>query len=43
MVRDVLLSGKADIDIRRAALSADGMQVKPITKVIAFIENKEIA
>jgi hypothetical protein len=42
MVRDVLLNGIADIDIRREALSADGMQ-KPINEVIAFIGNKEIA
>ena len=43
MVRDVLLNGIADIDIRREALSADGIQNKPITEVITFIENKEIA
>ena len=43
VVRDVLLNGIADVDIRREALSADGMQKKPINEVIVFIESKETA
>ena len=43
VVRDVLINGIADVDIRREALSADGMQKKPINEVIAFIESKETA
>ena len=42
-VRDVLLNGISDVDIRREALSADGMQRRPVNEVIAFIENKETA
>lgn len=38
MVRDVLLTGVADFDIRREALRTDGMQ---ISEIIAFIESKE--
>ena len=40
-VRDVLLNGIADVDIRCEALSVDGMQQKPVNEVIAFIENRE--
>jgi len=43
VVRDVLLNGIADCDIRREALSADGMQVKPVSQVVAFVESREIA
>jgi len=43
IVRDVLLNGIADVDIRREALSAYSMQKKPINEVIAFIESKETA
>lgn len=43
VVRDVLLNGVSDVDIRREALSTDGMQHKPINEVIAFIESKETA
>ena len=43
VVRDVLLNGIADVDIRREALSADGMQQKPVNDVIAFIETRETA
>ena len=43
VIRDVLLNGIADIDIRRDALSADDIQEKPVTDVIAFVENKETA
>lgn len=43
VIRDVLLHGIADIDIRRDALSADDIQEKPVTDVIAYVENKETA
>ena len=43
MIRDVLLSGIADLDIRREALiSMEGMG-KSITDVIALVESKEMA
>ena len=42
-MRDVLLGGIADIEIRREALSADGIQVRPIAQVIAFVESRETA
>ena len=40
-MRDVLLGGIADIEIRREALSADGIQVRPIAQVIAFVKSRE--
>ena len=43
VIRDVLLNGVADIDIRREALSTEGIQIKPITEIIAFIETRETA
>ena len=43
VIRDVLLNGIADMDIRREALSAEHIQTKPVTDVIAFIESKETA
>jgi hypothetical protein len=42
-IRDVLLAGIADIDIRRDALGADDIQQKSINDVIALVENKEKA
>ena len=42
-VRDVLLAGIADIDIRREALSTADMQKKGINDVIAFVESREMA
>ena len=42
-IRDVLLNGIADIDIRREALSSDNIHDKPINEIIAFIEACEIA
>ena len=42
-VRDVLLAGIADIDIRREALSTRDMQNKSINDVIAFVESREMA
>jgi len=41
MVRDVLLNGIVDVDIRPKSLGADDMQKKPINKVITFIESKK--
>ena len=42
-VRDVLLAGIADIDIRREALSTVDMQNKSINDVIGFVESREMA
>ena len=42
-VRDVLLAGIADLDIRREALSTMNMQNKTINEVIAFVESREMA
>ena len=42
-VRDVLLAGIADIDIRREALSTADMQKRSINDVIAFVESREMA
>ena len=42
-IRDVLLNGIADIDIRQDALSSEGIQKKSINEIIALVESKEIA
>ena len=42
-VRDVLLAGIADIDIRREALSTIGIQEKSLNDVISFVEGREMA
>ena len=42
-IRDTLLQGIADIDIRREALSVKGIQEQPITEIIAFVETRETA
>lgn len=42
-VRDVLLAGIADLDIRREALCTSGIQNKSINDVIAFVEGREMA
>ena len=42
-IRDVLLAGIADIDIRREALSTVEMQFKSINDIIAFVESREMA
>ena len=42
-VRDVLLAGIADLDIRREALSMNDIQSKSINDVIAFVEGREMA
>ena len=43
MIRDVLLDGIADIDIRREALSVEGMQSKSVNDIIGFVESRESA
>ena len=43
VIRDVLLNGIDDLDIRREALSTDGIQSKSVTDVIAFVESRETA
>ena len=42
-VKDVLLSGIADTDIRREALSTTDIQKKSVNDVIAFVESREMA
>ena len=42
-LRDVLLDGIADNDIRREALSVTDIHTKTINDVIAFVESREIA
>ena len=42
-VRDVLLAGIADVDIRREALGTADIQQKSINNVIAFVEGREMA
>ena len=42
-IRDTLLQGIADIDIRREALSVKGIQEQPVTEIIAFVETRETA
>ena len=42
-IRDVLLNGIADIDIRREAFSSENIHDGPINEIIAFVETREIA
>ena len=42
-VRDVLLAGIADVDIRREALSLPNVQKMSINDVIGFVETREMA
>ena len=42
-IRDVLLSGISDADIRREAMGMDDIQSKPVNEVIAFVEGREMA
>ena len=42
-IRDVLLNGIADLDIRREALSTDNVHKRSINDIIAFVEAREIA
>ena len=43
VIRDVLLNGIADNDIRREALSTDQILSKPLTDMITFVESRETA
>ena len=43
MIRDVLLDGIADTDIRREALSVEGIQRCPVNDIIAFVGTRETA
>ena len=38
VIKDVLLNGIADSDIRREALSTEGMLAKSINQIVAFVE-----
>ncbi|MEL6802942.1 MAG: hypothetical protein AAFO91_04065, partial [Bacteroidota bacterium] len=42
-MRDVLLAGIADIDIRREALSCEDLQAKSINELISFVERREMS
>ena len=42
-IRDVLLAGIMDMDIRRDALGATDIQEAPVNEVIAFVEGREMA
>ena len=42
-LRDVLLNGIADLDIRREALSVNDIQQRSIREIIGFVESREIA
>ena len=43
VIRDVLLNGIADIDIRRDALATEDIHRKSVNELIAFIESRETA
>ena len=43
LIREVLLSGINDIDIRREALSTPNMQQKTINELISFVEGRVMA
>ena len=43
MMRDVLLAGIADEDIRREAMSYEGIMDKPTNELIAFVERREMS
>ena len=43
MIRDVLLAGISDPDIRREALGTDAIQLYTLNDLVALIETKEIA
>ena len=43
VIRDVILAGVRDTDIRREALSTSGLQERSVNDIIAFIENREMA
>ena len=43
MIRDVLLAGIADVDIRREALGMPDIQDKNTNDIVALIESREMA
>ena len=43
IIRDVLLAGIADMDIRREALGTDGILGRSINDVVSLVEGKEMA
>ena len=43
MVKDVLVAGTFDLDIRREVLSTDGILLKTINEIISLVESKETA
>ena len=43
VIRDVVLSGIRDLDIRREALSTEGLQSKRVNEIISFVESREMA
>ena len=42
-MRDVLLAGIADLDIRHEALSCEGLSSKPIDDLVSFVERREMS
>ena len=42
-MRDVLLAGIADVDIRREALSSESLQHQTINELISFVERREMS
>ena len=42
-ISDVLLAGISDLDIRREALSTEGLQGTSINNIISFVEGREMA
>ena len=42
-IRDVLLTGISDLDIRREALGVEGTQLPTVNDVIGFVEGREMA
>ena len=42
-IRDVLLAGIGDLDIRREALSTEGILRKPVNEIVAFVERREMS
>ena len=43
VIRDVMLSGIRDLEIRREALSTEGLQGKRVNDIISFVESREMA
>ncbi len=42
-MRDVLLAGISDVDIRREALNFEELQQKPVNDLISFVERREMS